>query len=106
MQDELLVRLQILEAFGPTLGRPNVDTLKGSSFTNMKELRFRLGGQWRFAFAFDVERAGIVLVGGNKKGANQGRFYKELITIADARFRTHLDQLARSKKGEQSAKAE
>ena len=42
IQDELLKRLRVLGEFGPTLGRPNVDTLDGSSFPNMKELRFRL----------------------------------------------------------------
>ena len=49
VQEELLARLQLLVEFGPTLGRPNVDTLNGSSFPNMKELRFRLDGVWRFA---------------------------------------------------------
>jgi len=29
---------------GPLLGRPAVDTLKGSRYTNMKELRFGAGG--------------------------------------------------------------
>jgi len=53
VQDELLARLGVLREFGPTLTRPNVDTLNGSSFPNMKELRFQLDGQWRFAFAFD-----------------------------------------------------
>jgi hypothetical protein len=40
VQDELLARLKLLEKIGPALGRPNVDTLEGSSFPNMKELRF------------------------------------------------------------------
>jgi hypothetical protein len=53
IQDELLARLKALSEFGPQLGRPNVDTLNGSSFPNMKELRFRKDGLWRFAFAFD-----------------------------------------------------
>ena len=105
VQDELLVRLQVLEAFGPTLGRPNTDTLKGSSFANMKELRFRLDGLWRFAFAFDAERMGIVLVGGNKKGVIQRRFYEDVIAIADGRFATHVERLARSKTGGQGAKS-
>jgi hypothetical protein len=53
IQDELLARLRVLEQFGPNLGRPHVDTLEGSQFANMKELRFQLDGVWRFAFAFD-----------------------------------------------------
>src|SRR5258708_12397043 len=74
IRDELVVRLGVLKEFGPSLGRPNVDTLNGSSFANMKELRFRLDGLWRFAFAFDAQRRAIVLVGGGKKGENQGAF--------------------------------
>lgn len=101
VQDELLARLKLLEKFGPALGRPNVDTLEGSSFPNMKELRFRLDGLWRFIFAFDPARQAIVLVGGNKEGQNQSRFYRALIRTADARFAAHIAVLAagnRSKK--------
>jgi hypothetical protein len=56
IQDELLSRLRTLAQLGPTLGRPNVDTLKGSSFQNMKELRFQKDGVRRFAFIFDPLR--------------------------------------------------
>ncbi len=52
VQDELLAHAQLLEEFGPTLGRPRVDTLKGSRHANMKELRFDAdSGAWRVAFA-------------------------------------------------------
>lgn len=37
---ELFAELKVLEQFGPNLGRPKVDTLKGSRYPNMKELRF------------------------------------------------------------------
>src|SRR3546814_1377979 len=51
VQDELLAQAKLLEAFGPKLGRPRVDTLKGSRHANMKELRFDAGdGVWRVAF--------------------------------------------------------
>lgn len=96
IQDELLTRLGVLEEFGPSLGRPNVDTLDDSSFPNMKELRFRLDGLWRFAFAFDPQRHAIVLVGGNKEGMRQRVFYKELIRTADRRFAAHVASLKRS----------
>jgi hypothetical protein len=32
IQDELFAQLKVLSEFGPQLGRPNVDTLNGSSF--------------------------------------------------------------------------
>ena len=44
VQDELLAHARLLERFGPTLGRPRVDTLKGSRHANMKELRFEAAG--------------------------------------------------------------
>ncbi len=68
VQDELLAQARRLEAFGPTLGRPQVDALKGSRHTNMKELRFQADdGVWRVAFAFDPRRQAIVLVAGDKQ---------------------------------------
>jgi len=93
VRDELVARLIALAEFGPQLGRPQVDTLNGSSFPNMKELRFRKDGLWRFAFAFDPEQRAIVLAGGDKEGANQAKFYKDLIKVADARFSEHLRKI-------------
>lgn len=57
VQDQLLAHALLLEEFGPQLGRPSVDTLKGSKHSNMKELRFKADkGEWRVAFAFDPKR--------------------------------------------------
>jgi hypothetical protein len=96
VQTELLARAKLLEAFGPSLGRPWVDTLNGSRHANMKELRFGADqGVWRVAFAFDNRRQAILLVAGNKVGVNEKRFYRQLIRIADARFDAHLDVLNR-----------
>lgn len=75
-----------LEAVGPSLGRPLVDTLKGSRHANMKEMRFAAKGVWRLAFAFDEARNAVVLVGGNKQGRDQKKFYRDLIATADDRF--------------------
>lgn len=50
VQDECYSHLLLLEKFGPALGRPHVDTLNGSKFSNMKELRFNAdNGVWRVA---------------------------------------------------------
>ena len=88
--------LLAVEIDGPNLGRPTVDTLKGSRHANMKELRFdEDDGVWRFAFAFDPARRAVVLVGGDKQGENQRRFYRWLIETADARFDAHLEGMKR-----------
>jgi hypothetical protein len=61
----------ILSEYGPQLGRPYVDTLNGSRYAKMKELRFNAdGGAWRVAFAFDLERKAIS-VGGWGQGGNR-----------------------------------
>ena len=99
LQDELLAHAILLRDYGPGLGRPTVDTLKGSKHSNMKELRFAWSGEvWRVAFAFDSARQAILLVGGDKGGADQRQFYQRLIAKADARFDSHLATLAKIKK--------
>ncbi len=94
VQDELLAHAKLLEAFGPTLGRPRADTLNGTRHDNMKELRFAAdGGVWRIAFAFDPERKAVLLVAADKSGVAERRFYRRLIAKADERFDRHLDHL-------------
>ena len=91
VQDELLAHANLLKEFGPLLKRPTADTLYGSKHDNMKELRFKgAGGVWRIAFAFDPEQKAILLVGGDKSGGSEKRFYRQLIKEADARFDRHL----------------
>lgn len=100
-----MAHARLLAAFGPNLGRPTVDTLKGSRHANMKELRFSCqGGVWRVAFAFDPRRQAILLIGGDKGGADQRRFYKHLIRVADERFDEHLTTLKRMSKETQDGK--
>jgi hypothetical protein len=94
VQDELLAHARLLETFGPQLGRPRADTLKGSRHTNMKELRFDAdNGVWRVAFAFDPKRQAVLLVAGDKAGVTEKRFYKQLVRKADERFDEHLKRL-------------
>jgi hypothetical protein len=94
VQEELIARARLLRSYGPKLGRPYVDSLNGSQYSNMKELRFRADkGVWRVAFAFDPARAAIVLVAGDKSGVNERLFYRRLITIADKRYAQHLTEM-------------
>lgn len=72
---EILAHAALLQAFGPQLGRPRVDTLKGSRYANMKELRFNAAdGVWRVAFAFDPKRRAVLLAAGDKSGSSERRF--------------------------------
>lgn len=106
VQDELLAHAKLLQQFGPQLGRPRVDTLKGSHHTNMKELRFDAAdGVWRVAFAFDPNRKAVLLVCGDKSGGSETRFYRQLIKKADARFDAHLARTTREKDKEKQQKS-
>jgi hypothetical protein len=99
VQDEVLAHARLLEEFGPNLGRPRVDTLKGSRHANMKELRFDAAdGVWRVAFAFDPQRRAILLVCGDKSGGSEKRFYRQLIRKADDRFGDHLSRLRKKRR--------
>ncbi len=94
LQDELLAHALLLREFGPNLGRPAVDTLNGSKHRNMKELRFSWEGKvWRVAFAFDPKRQAVLLAGGDKAGADQKRFYKRLLRLADDRYQRYLESI-------------
>lgn len=101
VQDALLAVARLLAYYGPQLGRPYADTLKGSKHSNMKELRFEASdGEWRAAFAFDPRRKAILLAAAGKSGGSQRLFYQRLVAKADRRFSAHLEMLkAATRKG-------
>lgn len=91
-QDALRADIEVLERMGPYLGRPYVDSIKGSRHSNMKELRTMVGRRHlRSFFAFDPRRAAILLIGGDKTG-DKG-FYDRMIPQADRLLDEHLAAL-------------
>lgn len=91
---QVVAALQLLQEWGPQLGRPLVDTVAGSRHRNMKELRpgSRGRSELRVLFAFDPERSAILLLGGDKSG-NWTRWYRRSIPAADDLFDAHLHGL-------------
>ena len=84
--------IRVLEEKGAALGRPFVDTLKGTKLPNLKELRVQHAGEpYRILFAFDPRRVALLLIGGNKAGSN--RWYDQFIPIAEKLYQQHLQQL-------------
>lgn len=84
--------VDLLMIYGPQLGRPTVDTLKGSRLANLKELRTDTTGKpLRSFFAFDPRRTAILLIGGDKSGDQ--RFYKRMIPLAEQIYADYLDEL-------------
>ena len=90
-RDRVVAAVELLEEDGPGLGRPFVDTVKGSRHANMKELRPR-GGNLRILFAFDPRRMAILLIGGDKTNRWQA-WYREFIPLADRLYDEHLETL-------------
>jgi hypothetical protein len=82
-----------LEARGPTLGRPRVDSIKGSRLHNMKELR--AGKGLRVLFAFDRSGEAVLLHGGDKDG-QWNRWYPGAIRAAERTFAEDQRQSGRS----------
>lgn len=87
----VLASLIVLREKGPQLPRSYADTVKGSRYSNMKELRVQSRGiPIRAFFAFDPRRRGILLCAGHKAG-NEKRFYEVMIPIADREFTQFLN---------------
>lgn len=88
-QDEIDAAVELLEERGPALGRPLVETIKQSKFSNMKELRV---GTTRILFAFDPLRVAILLIGGDKKNKWK-KWYDTYVPVADKLYETHLAEI-------------
>jgi hypothetical protein len=99
--DKAVIRSKVylLGEQGPNLGRPHADTLKGSKkLSNLKELRPKTEAHvFRVAYIFDLERKALLLIGGDKKGKNQKKFYKDLIRQAEQIYAVYLEKKAKEK---------
>lgn len=97
-QVEITAKIELLKLLGPQLKRPHADTLNGSSYVNMKELRVKTAtAVIRVAFAFDPLQKAVLLVGGDKSGISAKRFYKQLIDKADKLYKIHLEKMKKPK---------
>ncbi|MFG1871098.1 type II toxin-antitoxin system RelE/ParE family toxin [Micromonospora arborensis] len=81
------VAIDMLAETGPGLGRPLVDTLRGSTISNLKELRPRSGRDVavRVLFVFDPWSQAVLLVAGNKAG-DWNRWYEKAIPVAEIAY--------------------
>jgi hypothetical protein len=82
--------VDVLSEYGPTLGRPLVDTLVGSTLANLKELRPRQT-HIRVLFVFDPWRSAILLVAGDKTGQWHA-WYERAIPQAETLYTLYLKE--------------
>lgn len=93
----IFAALEVLAQQGPSLGRPLVDTLKGSSISNLKELRPASSGNKaiRIIFAFDPRRKAVMLLAGDKSGKGKkskwSNWYKRAIPKAETIWKSYLE---------------
>ena len=93
-QDAVVVRVELLIAYGPELPYPYSSDVRGSRHGVMRELRAQSHGRpLRVFYAFDPRRTSILLIGGDKSGND--RFYEEYVPIADDLYDEHLEELRR-----------
>lgn len=92
--DKVEAAVDVLAEYGPTLGRPLVDTLVGSKLSNLKELRPR-ATYIRVLFVFDPWRSAILLVAGDKAGQWRS-WYERAIPQAEQLYATYLEERAKA----------
>lgn len=84
--------VDMLVEYGPRLGRPYADTLKGSRYPNLKELRVQHQGRpYRILYAFDPRRSAYLILGGDKTG--DPNWYVDALRRAEAIYARHLIEI-------------
>ena len=84
--------VSILQELGPMLRMPHSSGVEMSRHRHMRELRIQHEGRpYRVLYAFDLRRAAVLLIGGDKTGNN--RWYEEYVPLADTIYDRHLQDL-------------
>ena len=96
-QNKIVSQVKIIHELGPDLGRPIVDTIKGSKLKNLKELRLNVENQdIRIFFIFDSDRKAILLIGANKKTSGDKHFYSKMILLSEKIYQNYLNAKLRN----------
>jgi hypothetical protein len=93
LKEAIVENVEVLKQLGPQLGRPQADTIKGSTIKNLKELRFISGEKViRVFYVFDPDRNGVLLIGGNKSSSGDKKFYKDMIDKSEKIYAKYLEE--------------
>ena len=98
--DAVGAAVDVLAEQGPTLARPLVDRIAGSSLHNLKELRVTASGgrRLRVLFIFDPRSSAVLLLGGDKTGRWQD-WYRRAIPQAEDLYAVYLEEISQQKEG-------
>jgi hypothetical protein len=90
--EDVAAKVDLLEANGVALGYPHSSAIEGSRYA-LRELRIQSRGRpLRVFHAFDPRRQAVVLIGGDKTGLSDRRFYDAYIPKAEAIWVAYLDE--------------
>ncbi len=91
-QESVDFSVGLLEEYVVHLKRPHADTIHGSKFNNMRELRCQHQGRpYRVLYAFDPRRMAMLLIGGDKTG--NPNWYEQFVPLADKVYAQHLKEI-------------
>ena len=92
--DDIEAGIGLLESHGVALGFPRSSAINGASFA-LRELRVQsLGRPLRVFYTFDAARQAVLLIGGDKTGIGNSRFYATMIPAAERIWKEYLDETA------------
>lgn len=105
-KEAVLQRVLLLQQYGPNLSRPYADVLHGSEkLSNLKELRNQTPKHLlRVAYYFDSARNAFLLTGGDKKGKDRDKFYKDLIAESEVIVERHEKELENERRNQNDGK--
>lgn len=97
-QNKIVSQIKVIHELGPGLGRPLIDTIKGSKLKNLKELRLNVEGQViRIFFIFDSDRRAILLIGASKNTSGDKHFYSKMILLSEKIYDNYLNVKAKNR---------
>lgn len=105
-KEAVLQRVLLLQQYGPNLSRPYADVLHGSKkLSNLKELRNQTQKHLlRVAYYFDSVRNAFLLTGGDKKGKDRDKLYKDLIAESEVIVERHEKELENERRNQNDGK--
>ena len=105
-KEAVLQRVLLLRQYGPNLPRPYADVLRGSKkYRNLNELRNQTQQHvLRVSYYFDSAREAFLLIGGDKKGKDQDKFYKDLIAESEVIIEKHEKRLEDERRNQNDGK--
>jgi hypothetical protein len=91
-RENVQVKVDLLQSAGVALGHPNSSAIEGCRYA-IRELRIQSKGRpLRVFYAFDPRRNAVLLLGGDKTGLTDQRFYGEYVPKAERIWEDYLEE--------------